>query len=209
MSDAQAPANEIWLYDSYGRFLHNDSEPDRLVAWPPEKLPDYQAGLLFDINPDRPDEVFRLRKRVSCPMPLPAIEPVLLHGAALALQITDGAGAYRDMRGCFIASHDDGSVTLTGHAADESASFVPLPMQSAKVLCPDNGLQLADRSGNRVSSPRPATGLRVALGERVYSLEVIGEVLRVLGTMRAGEKRDVTLPATADAPELIVLATRQ
>lgn len=208
MSETRTRADEIWLYDSYGRFLHNDPDTDRLVARSPEDLPNGFAGLIFDINPARQSEPFMLRKRETRPMPLPQVSPVMQHGVALSLEVVDASGPFLEARGGFIASHPDGSVTLGERENGESVLFAPLPLLAAKNIFPDSGLVLRDSAGQPMKAPRPTTGLRVMIGERTYSLEVIGDIFARMGQIAPETGVELTLPPTSSEPEEVIKVAR-
>nr|WP_194299860.1 hypothetical protein [Acetobacter conturbans] len=196
------------MYDSYGRFLDNDPDEDRLVARAPEDCPNGFPGLIFDVDPGRTQQPFMLIKRETRPMPLPMIEPVIQQGVALSLRITDSDGPFVEARGGFIASHEDGSVTLGEREEGESILLTPIPMRTAKNIFPDSGLVLKDQDGHPMEAPRPTSGLRVLIGERAYSLEVIGSILTRMGTIPPGESTTLVLPATASEPEETITAAR-
>lgn len=207
---AETPrADEIWLYDSYGRFLHNDALDDRLVARAPADLPNGLPGLIFGIDPTRSEDPFVLLKRETRPMPLPQIEPVMEEGVALAFRILDSEGPYADARNGFIATRQDGSVVLGTPERGEGILFAPVPFYTARSLFPASGIELTDQHGLVVPAPQPLTGLRVQIAGRPYSLEVGGDLLARMGELSPGETVSLVLPATATEPGTTITATRK
>ncbi|AQS83513.1 MAG: hypothetical protein ABF876_00475 [Acetobacter aceti] len=207
---AETPrADEIWLYDSYGRFLHNDSLDDRLVACAPADLPNGLPGVIFGIDPMRSSDPFVLLKRETRPMPLPQIEPVMEQGVALAFRILDSEGPYADARGGYVSTQQDGSVALGAPGRGEGILFAPMPFYTARSLFPDAGIELTDSHGLVAPSPQPLTGMRVQIAGRPYSLEVGGDLLARMGELSPGETVSLVLPATATEPEKTITATRK